>query len=169
MFPCRCHLSMVSFVAKIVPTGMYRNIVHTSRYNCQVVSGSIDASSLQKKEDQARFHRSLAAVREVLSRKSQGQVAKTYGMIQRAGILLTTRKSHASVKRSAAKKERRNHHDREEQNLPHLPHLPRLLTLITRDVLSQLPKERKTETGKALIRVETRPSVPLFPCRCRLC
>jgi len=105
-----------------------------------VVSGSIDASSLQKKEDQARFHRSLAAVREVLSRKSQGQVAKTYGMIQRAGILLTTRKSHASVKRSAAKKERRNHHDREEQSFPSLPSF---LTSPTRDVLCRVAAGRR--------------------------
>jgi transposase len=41
---------------------------------------TFDASSLKKKEDQDRFHRNLAAVREVLSGKSQAAVAKAYGM-----------------------------------------------------------------------------------------
>lgn len=47
----------------------------------EVIAGpTFDASSLGKEVDRARFHRNLAAVREVLSGKSQGEVAKLYGM-----------------------------------------------------------------------------------------
>jgi hypothetical protein len=47
----------------------------------EIIPGpTFDASSLKKEEDRTRFHRNLAAVREVLSGKSQGQVAKAYGM-----------------------------------------------------------------------------------------
>jgi hypothetical protein len=41
---------------------------------------TFDASSLKREKDQTRFHRNLAAVREVLSGKSQGEVAKAYRM-----------------------------------------------------------------------------------------
>jgi transposase len=52
---------------------------------------TFDASVLATVEQQARFHRNLAAVTEVLSGKSQGEVAKAHGMFPSALTRLVKR------------------------------------------------------------------------------
>jgi len=52
---------------------------------------TFDASVLATAEQQARFHRNLAAVTEVLSGKSQGEVAKAHGMFPSALTRLVKR------------------------------------------------------------------------------